>query len=66
MAPFLFMKVKMKIAMSGPEVSLKPGDIYEATPAEGKRLCEHGIAEPVKTVKKTTAKSKAKKETAKL
>ena len=54
------MKVKLKISMSGPTVSYKPGDIFEGPADECARLCDRGIATPIKSSGKKTADKKTK------
>ena len=51
------MKVRMRQALSGAEISLKPGDEHEGDPKEMARWCEMGIAEPVKSSSKRKATS---------
>jgi hypothetical protein len=43
------MLVKMKTGLSGPELSLSPGDEHEFDDAEAQRLIDAGFAEPSDT-----------------
>lgn len=62
------MKVKLIVAMSGPDVDHKVGDIIEVTDVQAERLNEAGYIETittevkaqVKTVKKSKRKKKRK------
>lgn len=51
------MKVRMRQALSGSELSLKPGQEHEGDPKEMARWCEMGIAVPVKSSSKRKATS---------
>ena len=41
------MKIKLLTSMAGQFFDRQVGDIYDAEPAEAKRLVERGLAEPV-------------------
>lgn len=41
------MKIKMKLGLSGPKMSLAPGDTKDFNDAEGQRLIDAGFAELV-------------------
>lgn len=57
------MEIRAKTSMAGPGIpggSVAPGGVIEVEDAEGARLCEAGMAEPVAEVKaKRTGASKA-------
>ena len=54
------MKVKLLTALSGSNGSYMAGDDYECDKKEAEMLVKKGLAEKIKTTKKT-AKKKAKK-----
>ena len=41
------MKIKLLTSMAGQFFDRQVGDIYDAEPAEAKRLVDRGLAEPV-------------------
>jgi hypothetical protein len=41
------MKIRMLTGLSGPDISLAPGDLHECVAAEAKRLIAAGFAEGV-------------------
>lgn len=52
------MKLKMKIGLAGPGVSLAPGDEHETSAEEGERLIKAGYADEIKD--ETTAQKVAR------
>lgn len=58
------MKLKMKVGMSGPDISLSPGDPHECEDAEALRLIEAGIAEEAQDETPAQRVTRLKKELA--
>lgn len=48
--------VKMLTSISGPAGSASPGDVWECSSEEAKRLIELGMADPMVTARKSTTK----------
>lgn len=52
------MKVKMLQGMAGPNINLRPGEQFEGTPEECRRLIEQGAATAIKQKKEKAVTKK--------